>query len=144
MKNDNLKSKKLSKIGKKEDCPVALLIKNGRILIGLRNYTPDKYKQISVWTFPGGRCEKEEIIENTLRREVLEETGIKDFLIHDFIGEVLGAKEGDNVYIFKCSTEQDPELLEPEKFSEWRWVKFSEIPANFINQKVLELIQKYV
>ncbi len=143
MKNDNKKLVKLAEIGTKEICPAAMLMKNGKILIGLRNYTADKYKDISVWTFPGGRCGNGEVIEKTLKREVLEETGIGDFIIHSFLGGVSGAKNGDIVYIFKCSTKQEPKLLEPEKFSEWRWVKFSDIPQNFINPKVLELIKDY-
>lgn len=119
---------------------MAAMFKDGKIMIGLRNYTPDKYKQISVWTTPGGRCDEGEKIETALRREIQEETGISDFEINEFIGEVSGAKDGDIVYLFKCRTAEEPKLLEPEKFSEWRWVKVSEIPPNFVNKNALSLI----
>ena len=37
-------------------------------------------------------------------------------------GEVPGAKEGDIVLMFYCTTKQEAKLMEPEKFSEWKWV----------------------
>lgn len=116
----------LAKIGDITTCPSAIIIKNKKILLGLRNYTPDKWKDISVWTTPGGRCDPGETIEAALRREAREEVNITDFVIVDFIGQVPGAKEGDTVLIFYCTTEQEPTLMEPEKFSEWRWVPVEE------------------
>jgi 8-oxo-dGTP pyrophosphatase MutT (NUDIX family) len=107
-------------------CAVAIMIKDGKILIGHRHYTKDKWKDISVWTIPGGRSDVGETIEQTLRREVAEEVGIKNFTIIDFIGEVSGAKEGDVVLIFHCETVEDATLMEPEKFSEWKWVSVDE------------------
>jgi 8-oxo-dGTP pyrophosphatase MutT (NUDIX family) len=114
------------KIGNPLICPAAVIVRDNQILLGLRNYTPDKWKKISVWTMPGGRCESDETIEVTLKREVEEETGITDLKIDDFVGEVTGAKEGDIVPIFLCATNQKPELMEPEKFSEWKWVPINE------------------
>jgi 8-oxo-dGTP pyrophosphatase MutT (NUDIX family) len=113
---------KLSERGTETKCPIAVMMRNGRILTGQRNYTKDKWKDISVWTIPGGRCDAGETLEETLRREVAEEVGITEFTIVDFIGEARGAKEGDTVFIFFCTTDQDAGLMEPEKFSEWRWI----------------------
>ncbi len=117
---------KLLKIGSEKICPAAVIIRDSSILLGLRNYTPDKWKAISVWTTPGGRCDANETIEDALRREVKEEVGINKLEIIDFIGEVSGVKTGDTVPIFFCKTNQEARLLEPEKFSEWRWVLISE------------------
>lgn len=65
-----------------------------------------------------------------LRREVGEEVGITDLQIKNFIAEPPGAKEGDIVLLFYCTTAQDPQLLEPEKFSEWKWVELKEYLHN--------------
>ena len=113
--------------------------------MGLRNYGPNKWKAISVWTLPGGRCDKDETIETTLRREIKEETGITEFKILDFIGEVPGAKKGDFVPLFFCETNQEPKLREPHKFSEWKWIDFfKECPDNFINKDAKEMIIKFL
>lgn len=112
----------LTKITDEQTCPMAVMVRDGKILTGHRHYTKDKWKDISVWTLPGGRCDPNESVKQTLIREVAEEVGITQFSILDFIGEVPGAKESDTVPIFFCTTEQDATLMEPDKFSEWRWV----------------------
>lgn len=121
---------KLSKIGNETTCPVAIMVRDGKILTGLRNYTKDKWKDVSVWTIPGGRCDADESVEQTLRREAYEEVGIIEFEVEDFIGEVPGAKDGDTVLIFFCTTHEDEKLMEPEKFSEWRWITKEEYINN--------------
>lgn len=115
----------LQKIGDETFCPIAIITKDKQILMGYRHYTPDKWKKISVWTVPGGRCNNGEKIEAALRREVQEEIGVTDLKILEYLGEVPGAKEGDVLLMFACETKQDPKLMEPEKFSEWKWVDFS-------------------
>jgi 8-oxo-dGTP diphosphatase len=138
---DDELSNKLSNRGTDRTCPGIFLFRDGKVLIGLRNYTPDKYKAISVWTIPGGRMDPGETFEETLRRETREETGITDFAIEKFCGMLPGAKEGDVFYGFIGSTSQDAKLMEPEKFSEWRWVSPSDIPENFINPAALKFIR---
>lgn len=114
--------KELTKNGDGITCPIAVIVKDGKVLTGHRHYTPDKWKKISVWTIPGGRSDIGETIGQTLRREVAEEVNITDLEILDFIGEVPGAKEGDIVLMFYCTTKQEMKLMEPEKFSEWKWI----------------------
>lgn len=137
----------LQKIGSKELCPIAVISRDGKILMGHRHYTPDKWKKISVWTVPGGRCDEGEKIEETLRREVQEETGITDLDIVEYLGEVPGAKEGDVVPIFACKTKQDATLMEPEKFSEWKWIDFGIYKSGelgIFNPKAREVIISYI
>jgi 8-oxo-dGTP diphosphatase len=123
-------------------CPMAVVIRDEKILLGLRHYTPDKWKKISVWTIPGGRSEKGETIGTTLLREVEEEIGVTDLKIESYLGEVAGMKDPDVVLLFKCITAQEPKLMEPEKFGEWKWFGKDEIPENFVNPIALETIKK--
>lgn len=138
----------LSKIRDTLTCAAAVIVRDGKILLGMRNYTPDKWKAISVWTMPGGRCDLGETVEETLRREVQEEIGITDLEIRYYIGEVLGAKEGDVVPLFLCQTDQEPQLMEPEKFSEWKWVPIEEYikgaPYDVINAEAHRIISEFL
>ena len=113
---------KLSQLGTPTTCPIALILRDGTVLMGKRNYSPE----FSVWTLPGGRCEEGETLEMTVRREVREEVGITDLEIIDFIAEIPGHKEGDVVPIFFCASNQEAILMEPDKFSEWRWFTLEE------------------
>lgn len=123
-------------------CPMAVIIRDNKILLGLRHYTPDKWKKISVWTIPGGRSEKGETIGTTLLREAEEEIGVTDLTIESYLGEIEGMKAPDKVLLFKCNTNQEPKLMEPEKFGEWKWFGKDEIPENFVNPRALEIINK--
>jgi 8-oxo-dGTP diphosphatase len=122
-------------------CPMALIVRDRKILLGFRNYTADKWKDISVWTFPGGRSETDETIGETLLREVREEVGVTDLKVESYLGEKSGVKVPDVVLLFRCSSSQEPKLMEPEKFSEWKWFGVDEVPENIINPNTLETVK---
>jgi ADP-ribose pyrophosphatase YjhB (NUDIX family) len=134
----------LQKIGDLQTCTSAVIVRNGTILLGLRNYIKAKeWKTIPVWTTPGGRCDEGETVEASLRRETSEETGISDLVIKEFIAAVPSfLKTGDTVYVFLCETEEEAILAEPDKFSEWKWFTFNEIPINFINPNILNVLRE--
>ena len=126
---------------KNHDCAAALIVRDGKILMGLREYQ----KGNPVWTFPGGRCELGEKPEDGLRRETIEEIGITDLDIVKLLGKKKGMYRDetgvDVVSMFKCTTHQDPQLCEPEKFLEWRWLDPNDLPKNLIDVRDIEFIR---
>ena len=124
---------------------MALIVRDGKILMGLREYEKGK----PVWTFPGGRCEVNEETEAGLKREVEEEIGVTDLEIKRLLGEKKGVwtnQEGvtDQVFFYECATKQEPKLMEPQKFLEWRWIDLKTLPDNLIDvqdSKFVELIK---
>lgn len=118
-------------------CVVALINKDNRVLMGLREYK----KGAPIWTFPGGRGDENETIEETLRREVYEEIGITDLIIVRLIGEKAGVKQGDKVLFFECSTIQEPKLMEPEKFLDWQWFSLEKLPSNLIDSNDIRFVK---
>lgn len=134
----------LQHLGSSVMCPSIAIVRQGKMLIGLRHYTADKWKDADIWTVPGGRCEDGEKIESALRREIAEEVGMKNVQITRFLGVMDGAKEGDTLYLFLGTTDEEPTLMEPEKFSAWKWVDLASIPENFIHPGALQIIRAAV
>lgn len=132
----------LKEIRGRDTCTAALIIRNGKILLGFRNYSHNIWTGGSTWTTPGGRCEGDETLEESIKRETLEETGITDLDIKEHLGTVDGAKKGDKVEVFLCASKQEPKLTEPDKFSEWKWFNLQEMPDKFINKNILSIIQE--
>lgn len=121
---------KLQQIGDRTTCAMAVIVRDGRVLLGLRHY-----KDASVWICPGGRCDEGETIETTLRREVEEEVSITNLEIAEHISDVAGVNAGDATSLFLCYTQQEPRLMEPHKFSEWRWFDKNDFPDDFIDNE---------
>lgn len=131
---------KLNEVGTTVVCPAVVIVRDKTVLIGLRHYT----SKLSLWTMPGGRCIEGETVEKALRREVEEEIGITDLVITDMLGIIPGARAGDIVYLFVGTSNSEPQLREPDKFSEWRWVQPKELPGDFISPPAAKLVQAYV
>ena len=127
---------------------MAVIIRNKKLLLGLRRYVLNDKKTITVWTSPGGRYEHGENIKTTLKREVKEEAGIDDLEILDHIGDVPEKKEGDCVNLFLCRTNQKIKLMEPDKFLEWKWFDLKGYkngkPQNHINENARKKIVDYL
>ncbi|MCC6934522.1 MAG: NUDIX hydrolase [Candidatus Yanofskybacteria bacterium] len=117
---------------KNHNCTSSVIIRNGKILLGLRHY-----HDTSLWVAPGGRCDAGEAPESTVIREIEEEIGVTDARIVRKLGEYPGAyidETGrDHVFVFEVATDQEPKLMEPEKFEKWQWFGLNEIPVNLIS-----------
>jgi 8-oxo-dGTP diphosphatase len=106
------------------------------------------------WDLVGGHAEPGETLQESLHREILEETGWKVKDITHLIQQVdwSSEKAGEEIYRrefdFIVSVEGDllHPIMESENFSEWRWIRPEDTPIlaenrpqndNFI-QKVVE------
>lgn len=69
-----LPNKEPSRSKIKVQVAIGILEKDGKIFIQKRQ---DSGLMAGLWEFPGGKLEKHESLESALRREVLEETGLK-------------------------------------------------------------------
>lgn len=113
-----------------------MIIKDGKILLGLRNSDPEKADSElhgeGTWTMPGGKIEFGEEPLETAVREVREETGM---LINScrFIS-LSSEKVPDAHFItlgFVCEDfDGEPRVMEPDEIVEWRWFPLDEIPEN--------------
>jgi len=139
----DLLRQKLTHKPSKKAASIAVILRKGKILLGLRDYKNGP----TVWTAPGGSVDEGETLEEATRREVAEETGIVDLDFIAYIGSVK-AKDCDLLHIFHCKTEDEPVLKEPEKFHEWIWYPLDDFATgnldNYINEAAREVIVDYL
>lgn len=133
----------LNRKARKNDCTAAVIVRDGQVLLGNRVY-PEK--NLSVWNFPGGRCDEGETIGESLTREVNEEIGVNEsnFQVIDFIKKIKGSWKDDVLYLFHCKINQEPKLMEPEKFKEWKWFNLKDGLITHFNDDALKAIREYL
>jgi 8-oxo-dGTP diphosphatase len=105
--------------------------KSGKILLMKVNKTVLKgYNGETYWDIPGGRIQKDGTVEDTLRREIEEETGILDVSNIKPINMVLSKiriplDENNNVglilSIYSCEIPEDAEIKLSDEHSEYGW-----------------------
>ena len=117
-----------------------LQLPDGRVLIGQRSDYPES------WQFPQGGIDRNETPEQALRREVAEETGIREEAYriaartgpvrYDFpLGPDRRGYHGQEQIYFLCALkEAEPPVFEPEttcgEFAAVRWVGVEDFPVH--------------
>jgi 8-oxo-dGTP diphosphatase len=101
----------------------AVVVKDGALLMVRRGRPPAE----GLWTLPGGRLEKDELLTDAVAREVAEETG----LVVE-VGDLLGLFEvpGDPHYVildFIAVPSGDDEPVAATDAAEARWVPLTEV-----------------
>lgn len=106
-----------------------LIVRNGLVLMQHRKGTHGN----NLWAPPGGYLEFGESFEEAARRETKEEVGIA--LTHvKVVGFTNDIFENDNrqtlviCLVANCDDQQTPQILEPEKCVELKWMKWNELP----------------
>jgi ADP-ribose pyrophosphatase YjhB (NUDIX family) len=114
---------------------MAIILEAGKILLIKRGFEP----HIDNWCPPGGITDNGESLEESVVREVKEESGLND-IVRTNLGEVLGPITKRFIGVFLCKL--DGGVLKPSKpeISDARWIKFSEIRK----MKIPHFIQEYL
>ncbi|KAL4780462.1 NUDIX hydrolase domain-like protein [Aspergillus varians] len=95
------------------------------------------------WALPGGHIDFKESFEECAVRELKEETGldIEDVQFLTATNDVMPADGKHYVTVFvgaRVKAGQEPEILEPNKCAEWKWVGWEEIRADYEKHVVAE------
>ena len=120
---------------------VSIILKNdeGRILLARQYCHPGRHM---VWEFPGGRCEENEKVEATARREAEEEVGVYPQTLEK-LGRFLqnARRSAHYIHVF-LGTDLDmrPSSPEPAEFIEWAWYTEQEIDAMIRQGEIEEVI----
>ncbi len=104
------------------------ILKDGKFLIGHRQGSHGE----GTWAIPGGHLEFGESFEQTAIREVAEENGLKieNLKVGAVTNDIFEAEKKHYVTVWMTShwKSGEPEILEPHKCLEWRWVDFDTLP----------------
>ncbi|MCF7833907.1 MAG: NUDIX domain-containing protein [Candidatus Pacebacteria bacterium] len=105
-----------------------IIKKDNKVLIGKRKNSHGE----GTWSFPGGHLEFKEGIEDCAQREVEEETGliVGNFEKGKFTNDIFDKENKHYVTLFMITNWEngEPEIREPEKCEEWKWVEWNNLP----------------
>ncbi len=98
-----------------------------RHICGSIRYLLIKNRRSSNWSFPKGHIEDGETLEETAKREVLEETGIRLNIHPGFISKsqyTIQNKIQKTVHIFVGTTKDEQTKIQPEEIEDYIWLPF--------------------
>lgn len=125
-----------------------MIIKEGKILLGLRNSNKEKASSElqgqGTWTMPGGKVEFMEKLVDAAKRELEEETSLKatklDLLcISD---DMTNTAHYVTVGFIVREYTGEAKAMEPETILEWKWFDLNDLPTNLYNPSK-KCIEKY-
>jgi 8-oxo-dGTP pyrophosphatase MutT (NUDIX family) len=118
----------------KFNCPCyGVIMREGQVLLLKRPKPP-------VWEFPGGRIEEDELLRDTIRREVQEETGLKVKP-----GLLIPVREANDVVaVFGlCEYKEGKVILEDVKLG-YKWVDLARIPDSMDGFAVARSVKAFL
>lgn len=118
-----------------------------KVLLGLRT----SKRNNGVWALPGGRLESNELLWECAYREVKEETGltIDGLTPLGYSLDTFSELEENWITLYagtRYEGNENPEVIEPDKCSEWRWfsvhdlIKFKEPIWNGTLSQIFKVI----
>jgi len=121
-----------------------------RFINGERRFLLIKNKRSCHWGFPKGHVEKGETDEDTAKREVLEETGIRINIFPGFKHRseyTIRGKIEKSVLIFLATTEDTQTVIQPEEIEDYIWLGYDSALStlNYPNDKeILSFAKTYI
>lgn len=121
-----------------------------RYINGERRFLLIKNKRSSNWGFPKGHIERGESKEETARREVFEETGIRIKIVPGFVAKseyTIHSHVEKTVSIFLASTKDTQTKIQTEEIEDYMWLGYDAAMKHlrFENDRsILERAQKYL
>lgn len=140
-----------------DGCPVsvrpagteAIILKDNKILMIKRSQ--DSYAEPGKWSIAGGFMEFNETLEQSIRREVLEETGycVKDLTLLRIIDNPDRPNSDRQVIVFVYFCEADKKVAKPDnESSEQKWFDLDRLPPKeqiaFDHYDDIELYKRYL
>jgi 8-oxo-dGTP diphosphatase len=102
----------------------AIVERDGAYLVTRR---PEGSHLAGCWEFPGGKCEDGETLEESLRREMIEELGVNVIVGRKLLATCHDHPERDvELHFFACELIGEPH---PRLGQEMRWVPGTALPA---------------
>ena len=98
-----------------------------RIINGGVRYLLIKNRRSSNWSFPKGHVEDGETLEETAKREVFEEAGIRIKIFPGFVSKsqyTIQNRIQKTVQIFAATTNDEQTRIQPEEIEDYIWVPF--------------------
>ena len=112
-----------------------IILRDNKILLGRR--TDDRSRGTSelkgegTWTLPGGKLHFHEKFEDAATREIEEETGLKARCLEviSVTNDMIPEKHFVTVGLICTDFEGEPQVMEPEEITEWRWFEVESLPS---------------
>ncbi len=120
-----------------------LINAKGEILLLRRAKSPEA----NYWSIPGGAVEFRETVEETIKREFLEETGliceVTDFLgYYDYILQTEHRHWVSLFFVMRNYSRMEPENKEPDKHYRMQWFALNALP-DFLSGSTIHAINLY-
>jgi 8-oxo-dGTP diphosphatase len=106
----------------------AMIVHDNKVLMLLRSDTCRNNR--GLWTIPGGEVETSEGLEDAVRREVEEETGLR-VTYAEFLCVSDRFFDGEHwvSILYRCDTDGEPSNAEPEKHRQIAWHDLDNLPS---------------